>query len=29
MALIEPNYQKAGGARKPYPQEIMLRIHLQ
>ncbi|QJQ11444.1 IS5 family transposase [Pseudomonas putida] len=28
MALIEPHYPKAGGGRKPYPLETMLRIHL-
>lgn len=27
-ALIEPHYPKAGGGRKPYPLETMLRIHL-
>jgi transposase, IS5 family len=26
--LIEPFYPKAGGGRKPYPLETMLRIHL-
>ncbi len=26
--LIEPFYLKAGGGRKPYPLETMLRIHL-
>ena len=28
MALIEPPYPKAGGGRKPYPLDTMLRIHL-
>lgn len=28
VALIEPHYPKAGGGRKPYPLETMLRIHL-
>ena len=28
LALIEPYYPKAGGGRKPYPLETMLRIHL-
>jgi IS5 family transposase len=28
LGLIEPFYPKAGGARKPYPLETMLRIHL-
>lgn len=28
MALIEPPYPKAGGGRKPYQLEKMLRIHL-
>ena len=28
VALIEPRYPKAGGGRKPYPLETMLRIHL-
>jgi IS5 family transposase len=28
LALIEPYYPKAGGGRKPYPLENMLRIHL-
>ncbi|MEX0295714.1 transposase [Pseudomonas putida] len=28
VALIEPHYPKAGGGRKPYPLESMLRIHL-
>lgn len=28
VALIEPYYPKAGGGRKPYPLETMLRIHL-
>jgi IS5 family transposase len=28
VALIEPHYPKAGGGRKPYPPETMLRIHL-
>lgn len=28
VALIEPHYLKAGGGRKPYPLETMLRIHL-
>ncbi|MBK4989221.1 transposase [Pseudomonas sp. S36] len=28
VALIEPYYPKAGGGCKPYPLEIMLRIHL-
>lgn len=28
VALIEPHYSKAGGGRKPYPLETMLRIHL-
>jgi len=27
MALIEPVYPKAGGGRRPYPLETMLRIH--
>ena len=27
LALIEPYYPKAGGGRKPYPLETMLRIH--
>ena len=26
--VIEPFYPKAGGGRKPYPLETMLRIHL-
>lgn len=29
LSLIEPFYPKAGGGRKPYPLETMLRIHLQ
>ena len=28
LGLIEPFYPKAGGGRKPYPLETMLRIHL-
>ncbi|MBC9740815.1 MULTISPECIES: IS5 family transposase [Pseudomonas] len=28
VALIEPHYPKAGGGRKPYPLQTMLRIHL-
>lgn len=28
VALIEPHYPKAGGGRRPYPLETMLRIHL-
>ncbi|WP_139829897.1 IS5 family transposase, partial [Klebsiella pneumoniae] len=28
LELIEPFYPKAGGGRKPYPLETMLRIHL-
>lgn len=28
LALIEPHYPKAGGGRKPYPLETMLRIDL-
>jgi len=28
VALIEPYYPKAGGGRKPYPLQTMLRIHL-
>ncbi len=28
MALIEPHYPKAGGGRKSYPLETMLRTHL-
>lgn len=28
LDLIEPFYPKAGGGRKPYPLETMLRIHL-
>lgn len=28
VALIEPHYPKAGGGRKPYSLETMLRIHL-
>lgn len=28
VALIESHYPKAGGGRKPYPLETMLRIHL-
>ncbi len=28
VALIEPHYPKAGGGRKPYPLETMLRVHL-
>lgn len=28
LALIEPYYPKAGGGRKLYPLETMLRIHL-
>lgn len=28
VGLIEPHYPKAGGGRKPYPLETMLRIHL-
>jgi len=28
VALIEPHYPKAGGGRKPYPLDTMLRIHL-
>lgn len=28
VALIEPHYPKAGGGRKPYPLETMVRIHL-
>jgi len=28
LGLIEPYYPKAGGGRKPYPLETMLRIHL-
>ena len=28
VALIEPHYPKAGGGRKPYPLETMLRIHV-
>lgn len=28
LGLIEPFYLKAGGGRKPYPLETMLRIHL-
>lgn len=28
VALIEPHYPKAGGGRKPYPFDTMLRIHL-
>lgn len=28
LCLIEPFYPKAGGGRKPYPLETMLRIHL-
>jgi len=28
VALIEPHYSKAGGGRKPYPLEVMLRVHL-
>ena len=28
VALIEPHYSKAGGGRKPYPLDTMLRIHL-
>ena len=28
VALIEPHYPRAGGGRKPYPLETMLRIHL-
>lgn len=28
LGLIEPFYPKAGGGRRPYPLETMLRIHL-
>jgi len=28
VTLIEPQYPRAGGGRKPYPLETMLRIHL-
>ena len=28
LELAEPSYPKTGGSRKPYPLEIMLRIHL-
>ncbi|RMQ37054.1 Transposase [Pseudomonas ficuserectae] len=28
LGLIQPFYPKAGGGRKPYPLETMLRIHL-
>lgn len=28
VELIEPHYPKAGGGRKPYPLDTMLRIHL-
>lgn len=28
VALIKPHYPKAGGGRKPYPLDTMLRIHL-
>ncbi|CAM3094330.1 Transposase InsH N-terminal domain-containing protein [Pseudomonas plecoglossicida] len=28
LTLIKPYYPKAGGGRKPYPLETMLRIHL-
>ena len=28
LGLIEPFYPTAGGGRKPYPLETMLRIHL-
>jgi IS5 family transposase len=28
LGLIEPFHPKAGGGRKPYPLETMLRIHL-
>ncbi|AZC18562.1 Mobile element protein [Pseudomonas sp. CMR5c] len=28
VALIEPHCPKAGGGRKPYPRETMLRVHL-